>query len=496
MSSFSTNAPGNPPAAPQKMSWLNYRTLWRWHFYAGLFCIPFVLWLATTGSIYLFKPQIEAWLDRPYEHLAVTGPRASGEAQVQAALQAVPGSNLHYYQLPRTAHSAVQIMVGRKAEEFRVYVDPYTLHVLKVDNEDHRFMRRIFYLHGELLVGDRGSYIVETASSWAVIMILTGLYLWWPRGATTGIAGTLYPRLGQGKRIFWRDIHAVTGFWVSGLALLFLLSGLPWAKSWGGYLKVARKISGKAVVHQDWTTGRSSEIAERLAMNHNGTMAAMAAMPSEHSGHGMHMMAGPPPPGAYAAMDKMIATAVPLQFAFPVLISPPMRRNGPWTAKSDSQNRTLRDQVTLDPKTGAILTRVNFNQRPLIDRIVGIGVADHEGHLYGWLNQLVNLCTALGLIVLSISAVVLWWRRRPEGALGAPVPIGRPRFTLGLVVIVTRSRGLPSTLRTVASGRGHHGAPCSQAHPKYAKVAWTFRSESITGGGVWSQAQWLHTPPT
>jgi uncharacterized iron-regulated membrane protein len=132
----------------------------------------------------------------------------------------------------------------------------------------------------------------------------------------------------------------------------------------------------------------------------------------------------------------MIATAVPLQFAFSALISPPMRPNGPWTAKSDSQNRTLRDQVTVDPTTGAIVKRVNFSQRPLIDRIVGMGVADHEGHLYGWLNQLVNLCTAVGLIVLWISAVVLWWRRRSEGALGARVPTGRPRYTFGLAVIV------------------------------------------------------------
>ena len=42
-----------------------YRAVWRWHFYAGIFCIPFVVWLACTGSIYLFKPQIERWLDRP-----------------------------------------------------------------------------------------------------------------------------------------------------------------------------------------------------------------------------------------------------------------------------------------------------------------------------------------------------------------------------------------------------------------------------------------------
>ena len=40
-----------------------YRTIWRWHFYAGLLCLPLVLWLAVTGPIYLFKPQVDAWLD-------------------------------------------------------------------------------------------------------------------------------------------------------------------------------------------------------------------------------------------------------------------------------------------------------------------------------------------------------------------------------------------------------------------------------------------------
>ena len=46
------------------MSTVTYRALWRWHFHAGLFCIPFVIVLALTGSIYLFKPQIDAFADR------------------------------------------------------------------------------------------------------------------------------------------------------------------------------------------------------------------------------------------------------------------------------------------------------------------------------------------------------------------------------------------------------------------------------------------------
>lgn len=139
---------------------------------------------------------------------------------------------------------------------------------------------------------------------------------------------------------------------------------------------------------------------------------------------------------SYAPIDRIVGPVSQLRFAFPVLIVPPMRRGGAWTARSDSQDRVLRDEVTLDAATGAVLTRLNFSQRPLIDRLVGIGVAAHEGHLYGWLNQLVNLCTALGLIVLCSSAVVLWWRRRPEGALGAPVRTVSPRFTLGFGALV------------------------------------------------------------
>ena len=43
--------------------------------------------------------------------------------------------------------------------------------------ENERFTRLLFRLHGELLMGDRGSMLVELAASWTIIMILTGLYL-------------------------------------------------------------------------------------------------------------------------------------------------------------------------------------------------------------------------------------------------------------------------------------------------------------------------------
>jgi len=76
--------------------------------------------------------------------------------------------------------------------------------------------------------------------------------------------------------------------------------------------------------------------------------------------------------------------------------------------------------LTLNASNGEIKSRKNFADRPLLDRIIGYGVAIHEGQLFGWLNQLLGLLTALGLTLLSISAIVLWWRRRSIGTLGAP----------------------------------------------------------------------------
>lgn len=395
--------------------WPGYGAIWRWHFYAGLFCIPFILWLACTGSVYLWRPQIEALIDRPYSYVAAGGVRAPADAIVRAAERAVPDSILHRFQLPDTPEQAVQVVVGRGAQETRVYVNPQTLGVLKTVNEDGRLMPTIFYLHGELLLGDRGSYLVELAASWAIIMIVSGLFLWWPRGS--GLAGVLYPRLRARGRPFWRDLHAVVGFWVSLFALGFLISGLPWATSWGAYLQAIRTATQSGTAASDWTIGQDDALRQRAASDSATREAA-----DPHAGHRGMAMAGPRMDDA--PLDRLVPVVAALDLAPPVLIAPPAGAGQPWTAKSDAQDRPLRTDLTLDPSTGRILSRHDFGSRPLVDRIVDYGVAAHEGQLFGLANQLLNMAVAIGLVTLAISGAVMWWRRRPADALGAP-PVRR-----------------------------------------------------------------------
>lgn len=414
-----------------------HRLVWRWHFYAGLFCLPFVLWLAITGMIYLFKPQLEPWLERQYAHVTHTAAQPPS-AQVAAALHAVPGSVLNAYVLPESPEAATRVLLGRGSELIRVFVNPSSLQVLDVVRENDRFMRVIFYLHGELLLGRGGSILVELAASWTILMLLSGLYLWWPRNAR--LAGALYPRLKHGRRVFWRDLHAVTGLWISLFALFLLLSGLPWTTTWGGTLRCLRQTFATNTAPQDWNTSSASERAQIRQEN--------APPTSAHTMHGGMSMPGMDMPGMAmdgmsmpvddAPLDRLVPIAAAQHLAPPVLIAPPSQRSPHWTARSDTDDRPRRGEVTFDAATGAVLHQTTFAQKPLLDRIIGYGIAIHEGVLFPPLNQVFGVFTALGLITLCTSAAVMWWRRRPAGVLGAPpaVNAGLPYVLTGMLVLL------------------------------------------------------------
>jgi uncharacterized iron-regulated membrane protein len=401
------------------MASITYRALWRWHFHAGLFCIPFVIVLALTGSIYLFKPQIDAFADRNVDSLKVTGQRASGEAQINAATASLPGSKLFVYEIPREPDDAVRIHVYSPDGTGRiVYVHPESLAILKTVAHTHRLTEIVRTIHSELLAGRTGSILIELAASWAIVILITGLYLWWPRDSR-GAAGVLYPRLRDGRRVFWRDLHAVTGLWVSAFAMFLLITALPWTTVWGAGLKELREFT-RPPVHQDWSLSRTDEHAEH--QRSAGT--AVLATP--------------------LTVDQVVARVAPLGLEPPVRVYLPNARMPFWRVRSETQNRPLVRELELDANTGAVLSDQGFDGKPVLDRVIGVGIAAHEGQLFGIANQLLGLATALGLIAICVSAVVMWWRRRPDGSLGVPAAriegftIGTPLIALivGLAILL------------------------------------------------------------
>ncbi len=416
---------------------LLYRTIWRWHFYAGLFVVPMVLVLALTGAVYLFKPQVDAWEERAWRDLPAAA-TVSADQQVEAALAAFPGSRFHSYRLPETENDAALVHVALPDRAMRdVFVSPDGK-VLGALDPEWRIMQVAHDIHGQLLLGKRGSWLVELAASWAIVMILTGLYLWWPSGR--GLAGVVWPRLDGGRKVLWRDLHAVTGFWVSGLALVLLVTGLPWADVWGSAFKAVRTELGWVKGQQDWTIGGAPAGGDEHAEHQHGAMAmGTSTMPM-----GTHRM----PDGTLMAMSgvslsEIVAEAKGRHLPFPVIVSPPGtaprfggKAKSAWSVRSDTQNRPLRVSYTFDPMTGRETSREDFADKHVIDRVVAYGVAWHEGQLFGLANQLIGVATALMLVTMSVTGFILWRRRKPADRLGAPAPTATPARIGGVVLIV------------------------------------------------------------
>lgn len=411
-----------------------YRTVWRWHFYAGLLVLPFIFFLSITGSIYLFKPQIDRWEESAWHGLSAAD-RVSPDVQLAAALKAVPGGRFNSYRLPETSGDAAVLHLALPGDSGMrdVAVAPDG-RVIALSNPDDRVTAWVARLHGSLLLGTPGSLIVEAAASWAIFLILSGLYLWWPR--SRGLAGVLWPRLDQGGRVRWRDLHAVTGFWVSGLALVMLASGLPWGDGWATGFRFIRSQMGWVNTPQDWRGGIDL---------HAGDL---------HAGHDHQSMAAMTPEGGSAAgrvsLSGIVERASLEGMPFPALLSPPgaKARFGPgngrfWKLTSEAQNRSVIRTVRYDANSGAVIDRRGFADKHVIDRIINYGIAWHEGQLFGWINQAIGVLTAAMLMLLAASGTIMWWRKRPSGTLGAPPALREPQARIITALLVVLAILLP-----------------------------------------------------
>jgi uncharacterized iron-regulated membrane protein len=397
-----------------------YRNIWRWHFYAGLFVMPFILILSVTGLIYLFKPQIDGWEESSFRGLPTIN-SVSPNQQLETAMATFPGAQFESYRLPEDTGDAAMItlVLDDGGIKRQVFVSPQGKMLGSLE-PDSRISNIVSEIHGSFLAGKLGSWLVELAGSWAIVMVLSGLYLWWPSGRS--LSGVVWPRLSFGKRAFWRDLHAVTGFWVSGLALVLLITALPWAGVWGEAFKLVRTQMAWTKDRPDWKIGVGNEHADH---DHAAMMRQQAS--------GIPM----------AGLADIVAKAKAERgLPFPVMVKPPSaaERFGPpsmaWTVKSETQDRPRRVTITYDMATGKELSRKGQADKHPIDKAIAYGIAWHEGQLFGWINQLIGLLTAIALITLMVSGFVMWRRRKPEDVFGAPPLPAVPAKIRGVVAII------------------------------------------------------------
>jgi uncharacterized iron-regulated membrane protein len=425
-----------------------YRGLWRWHFYAGLIVAPFLLILAVTGAIYLFNDELNVALSPGLYRVAPHARSAPPSQLVNAALAAHPGTATRI-DLPAAAdRSAIVFVTPREGEPVRVAVDPGSARVLGAFVYARTLVGFADVTHGTLRMGKAGEIIVELAACWALVLIATGLYLWWPRGRR-GLAGIVYPRLAARGRLFWRDLHATTGVWTIALIAFLLLTGLPWAIVQGNVLQrsTAALGVGYPAAHRTYSVPATATMKASLGeapwtMEGAPMPASTSHAAPNHVGH--DMAGGTTDPAAIAGLDRIAATlARDHGLAGGYRLFPPTSPTGVYTAYNYPDRPQGQRTLYFDRYSGRLIREVGYADYGAAAKAIELGVQLHMGNYFGVANQLVMLATCLSIVLLVVSGVAMWWRRRPSGRLAAPPRVPQARIAGALAMLVAASLLLP-----------------------------------------------------
>lgn len=117
---------------------------------------------------------------------------------------------------------------------YRVYVNPYTGQVVKVEDTKWEFFNVVVNTHIHLLLGhDVGGPVTGWSVVIFVITLITGLVLWWPKNKKSAKKRVWFKWKASTK---WKrknyDLHNILGFYILIIALVIALTGLVWAFKW------------------------------------------------------------------------------------------------------------------------------------------------------------------------------------------------------------------------------------------------------------------------
>ncbi len=385
-----------------------YRSVWRWHFYAGIIFAPFLLILAITGSIYLFKPQIEQVMYKDYFEVTPQAERVSATQQIEEVRRLYPDAVISRYSPGEDPSRSSEVRITDNGESLTVFMDPYTGKSIGTLNSEDRIMNKIEEIHGELMAGTAGDRIVELAACWAVVLIVTGFYLWFPRKKER-VFGVLIPRLRKGKKILARDLHVVPAFWISAGMLFLIMTGLPWSGFWGNHFQTIATNSGAGYPPSIWAGSAPVSTVQTKDVADVPWAAETLDVPKSD-------IQGFIP----VSVDDIMSIANREGVHPSYSISIPSNKEGVYTISAYPPK--AQDEITMhvDQYSGAVLTDYRYDHYGFVGKMVALGITLHKGTQFGFLNQLLSLFICLGIILVAVSGFYLWLRRKPKKELGAP----------------------------------------------------------------------------
>jgi uncharacterized iron-regulated membrane protein len=341
------------------------------HRYIGFSIGLPIVFIGLTGSLLVFKPEIEQLLiAQKFGYIEPQPQMISIDkvlATAKSALVTRPELTLNSIRLPPKPSSPYQVdLFGINDEFTRLFIHPYTAKVMGWMEGDSSIERVILKLHYGLLSGRRGEIFVGILGLLLFILCITGLILW--TGWRNLIAGFKIKWNGHFKRVNF-DIHNVIGIWTILLLSMTAFTGFCWNFSdWSYPIIYATTFTHPAPeITSTPIPGQASLPISKLLQNSNTIF-----------------------PGA-----KTFSITIPEKDTDVVSVRKRQLHETLFYGQSD---------VLLDSYSGKILRVADSNKLPLGDSIIASFEPLHYGTFWGVFSRILYIFVGLVPLILLITS--------------------------------------------------------------------------------------------
>ncbi|WP_276481203.1 PepSY-associated TM helix domain-containing protein [Paraflavitalea pollutisoli] len=369
------------------------------HLWLGLASGLLVVIISLTGCIYAFQEEISN-TTQPYRFVEASDKPYLPPSQLRTiAEKQLPGKAIHSVGYFDRTDAARVTFYAFEPEEYyyMVYLNPYTGEVLKTKDMEVDFFHWILDGHFYLwLPPTIGQPVVASATLVFVVMMITGIVLWWPKNKAAR-----KQRFSVKWDAKWRrknyDLHNVFGFYMTWVVIFIALTGLVWGFQWfakGSYALIGGK--------------KSIEYVEPLS---DTTKARQYAQPID---------------AIWSNLKGKRQDGGSLEVHFPATDSGTIEAALNVDKKTYWQTDYIYyDQYTLKEVPAAHIWG-RIDQATVSDKVYRMNYDVHTGAVLGLPGKFLAFFASLIAASLPITGFMIWWGRKKKKPAAKPRPAMAP----------------------------------------------------------------------
>jgi uncharacterized iron-regulated membrane protein len=343
------------------------------HLWLGLATGLVVLVISIAGALYVFEEEIRAATQKDFRFVPAQEKPFVGLDQIITQFnQLEPKAKLRLIRVTEQYPNATVELSTSKDEVY--YFNPYTAALVSKRGLDWLEIDR--KLHTSLLLGEPGEFIMRWSVVIFVLMLISGLILWFPGKRRLLKQSLTIKRNASFKRLNY-DLHNVLGFYAALVLLITALTGLYFAfkevKTIASFFTGTKLTSGKTL-----TVGKVDTI-ESVALRY----------------HKIYQEASKKYPGAVSTSFSVRGKGeLRLRIIYPYKWA----RNQNTFFYDEASGTPLRAKLYQDYNAADLIEATNFDL--------------HTGKLFGMPHKIFSFFASLIAASLPITGFIIWWKKR------------------------------------------------------------------------------------